>query len=417
MSRRDTSRSLPFNDVTALQTNDRGPLARPLQVALLVETSNAYARGLLEGVTAFLREHRRWSVYLSEHSRGESVPHWLEGWRGDGILARIENRRIAQAVAGYKLPTVDLSAARLLPGIPWVETDDAAISRLAFEHLSDRGFRHLGFCGSTAYNWSIWRRDAFCGLAKARDCECFIHEVGAEAERAAEWAANQAKLIRWLRELPKPIGVFACFDIRGRQVLDACRSAGLKVPDEVAVVGVDNDPVLCELADPPMSSVEPDARRTGYAAAELLDQIMAGRQVAPEPHLIPPLGVVARRSTDALAVADEDVATALRFIRDRACTGIRVDAVVETVPLSRRGLENRFRAVVGRTVHEEILRCQVARVRELLTRTDLPLKAIAQKVGIGNVEYLNVLFRRATGRPPGAYRREHRNPSAIQGYE
>jgi LacI family transcriptional regulator len=403
--------SLPVSPVTSAATSHAtggGSPARPLQVALLVETSNAYARGLLEGVTAYLREHRRWSVYLSEHSRGESVPHWLEGWRGDGILARIENRNIAQAVAQCKLPTVDLSAARLLPGIPWVETDDGAISRLAFEHLIDRGFRHLGFCGSTAYNWSIWRRDAFCGMAKARGCECFVHEVGAETDRAAEWAANQAKLIAWLRDLPKPIGVFACFDIRGRQVLEACRSAGLKVPDEVAVLGVDNDPVLCELANPPMSSVEPDARRTGYAAAELLDQIMAGRQVAPEPHLIPPLGVVARRSTDALAVADPYVATALRFIRERACTGINVDMVVETVPLSRRALEYRFQAVIGRTVHEEILKCQVARVRELLTQTDLPLKAIAQRVGIDNVEYLHVLFRRATGKPPGAYRREHR---------
>ena len=381
--------------------------SRP-QVALLIETSNAYARGLLEGVTAYLREHGPWSVYISEHGRGDSVPHWLKGWAGDGILARIENKRIARVVAERRLPTVDLSAARLAPGIPWVETDDEAIARLALDHLLERGFRHMAFYGLTDYHWSLWRCENFVRLAKDAGCDCSVHMVKQRGDRAADWAAEQRDLARWVRQLPKPVGVLACFDIRGRQLLDACRTVGVRVPDDVAVLGVDNDTVLCELSDPALSSIAPDTLRTGYLAAQLLDEMMAKRPVAAVPYLIKPVGVVARRSTDALAIADEEVSRAVRFIRENACEGITVEHVLQAVPLSRRVLESRFRRLLGRTPHREILRCRIERAKELLRGTDLPLKTIAARVGIPHLEYLSVTFKRTTGQTPGEYRRQYR---------
>lgn len=389
-----------------------GQHPRHRRVALLIETSNAYARGLLEGVTAYLREHQPWSIYISEHGRGDSVPHWLQGWKGDGILARIENRRIARAVAERKLPTVDLSAARLLPSVPWAETDDAGIARLAFEHLFDRGFRHLGFCGLSDYKWSAWRCEHFRELAAARGCDCSIHLARAATGRAADESADRADLARWLQALPKPAGVFACFDIRGRQVLDACRAASLRVPDEIAVVGVDNDTVVCELSDPPLSSVAPDTTRTGYVAAELLDRMMSGRRVPAGAHLIPPTRVVARRSTEALAIDDVELSSAIRFIRERACDGIGVAQVLEAVPLSRRALETRFQRLLRRTPHDEIVRVQIERAKQLLAETDLPLKAVATRIGLHHAEYFSVLFRRVTGQPPGQYRRENRRAPA-----
>jgi LacI family transcriptional regulator len=377
-------------------------------VALLIETSNAYARGLLEGVTAYLREHRSWAIYLSEHGRGDSVPAWLRGWKGNGIIARVENRRIADAVKDRGLPTVDLSAARLLPDVPWVETDNEAIAQLALDHLRARGFRNVGFCGLTDYNWSVWRCEHFQRLAKEGGLACHLHMTRARDDRAADWSAEQSELARWVSSIPKPAGVMACFDIRGRQLLEACRAAGVRVPDDVAVVGVDNDSVLCELSNPPLSSVIPDTRRTGYVAAALLDRMMSGRRVRAQAHLLKPLGLAARKSSDALAIADADVSAAVRFIRDHACEGIGVEQVLQVVPLSRRVFESRFAKRVGRTPHQEIVRVQAERAKELLRETDLPLKAIAERVGVRHAEYLSVLFKRATGSPPGAYRREHR---------
>jgi LacI family transcriptional regulator len=383
-------------------------MKRRPQVALVIETSNAYARGLLEGITSYIREPGPWSVYFSEHGRGDSVPHWLRGWNGDGILARIENKRIARVVAERRLPTVDLSAAGLVPGLPWVETDDEAIARLAVEHLMGRGFRRLGFCGLTGYRWSIWRCEHFQRIAREAGCECHVHLSSHRGASAADWAAAQRELARWVQRLPRPVGVLACFDIHGRQCLDACRRVGVRVPDDVAVVGVDNDSILCELAEPALSSVAPDTRRTGYLAAGLLDQMMSGRCVASGVHLIRPIGLVARRSTDALAIDDPDVSTAVRFIRENACLGIDVTHVLRAVPLSRRVLEGRFRRLLGRTPHQEIMRCRIEHIKELLRATDLPLKAIAARVGIPHLEYLSVAFKRALGQTPTAYRREFR---------
>lgn len=386
------------------------------RVALLVETSNAYARGLLEGVTQYLQERGGpWSVFLPELGRGDPVPGWLRGWTGDGIIARVENRQTARAVAARKLPAVDLSAAGLLPGAPWVHSDVRAEAAAAFHHLRDRGFRRLGFCGASNYRWSTWQREEFERLAREAGCACDVYEAPLRPGGAAAWAAGQRALARWLRRLDKPVGLFACSDVRGQQVLDACRAADVRVPDDVAVVGVDNDPLRCGLCDPPLSSVVPHTSRVGYVAAELLGRMMAGGgrvPVAAGPHLVPPVGVAARRSTDALAVEDPDVSAAVRFIREHACDPVGVKDVLRTVPLSRRAIEGRFKRLLGRTPHEEILRCRLDRARQLLAETDLPVKAVAERVGAGNAEYLSVLFRRAAGCTPGDYRRRFRHAPA-----
>ena len=189
-------------------------------------------------------------------------------------------------------------------------------------------------------------------------------------------------------------------------MLDACRSAGLAVPSDVAVIGVDNDALLCDLASPPLTSVIPNAHRAGYEAAALLEKLMAGRKVPATAHLIPPLGVAARQSTDVLAVDDRDVARAVQFIREHACEGINVSDLLRTVPLSRRVLEQRFQKLLGRTPREEILHVRLARVRQLLGETDLPLYLIAERTGFEHVEYLSVVFKRETGQTPSEYRQE-----------
>lgn len=377
-------------------------MSKRRKVALLIETSNAYARGVLQGVVHYIREHSPWSFYIPEQGRGDVPPGWLAHWQGDGIIARIENQEIACAVATSGLPAVDVSAARMLPLLPWVETDDADISRLAAEHLLDRGFKHFGYCGDARFNWSNWRAEHFAKYIREADYECHQYRPSIPLQSPLEEQVSE--IAGWLRKLPKPVAVMACYDIRGQQVLDACRNAGLAVPDEVAVIGVDNDALLCDLSSPPLSSVIPNTQRTGYEAAALLDQMMSGELVEPKAHFISPLGVATRQSTDTLAIEDRDIARAVRFIREHAFEQINIESVLKVVPLSRRLFESRFKKLLGHTPHEEIIRVRMNRVKEMLTETELSLADIAERTGFEHVEYLSAAFKKREGLPPNRYR-------------
>ncbi len=365
-------------------------------VALLVETSNAYARGLLAGIMAYVRQHTPWSIYLPELGRGDMPPRW----RGDGIIARIETRAIARAVARTRLPVVDVSAGRHLKSAPWVETDDQAIAQRAVDHLLERGFRHLAFCGESRFNWSRWRAQHFGEMARRAGVTVDVYEsTGTEP-----WAKEHNALLAWVKRLPRPAGIMACYDIKAQQLLDVCRENGVAVPEEIAVIGVDNDPLLCSLTSPPLSSVIPNTHRTGYEAAGLLDRIMSGEKIAPQGHLIPPIGVETRQSTDVLALADREIAGAVRFIREHACDGATIDDLLRAVPLSRRVLESRYRKATGRTPHEDLVRFRIDRVKQLLAETDHSLERISTLAGFNHPEYMSVAFKRETGTTPGRFR-------------
>lgn len=381
-------------------------MKRRRSVALLIETSNAYARGLLEGVIHYMRSHDTWSVYLPEQQRTARPPTWLGKWRGDGIIARIETEEMADLVSRKKVPTVDVSAARHVPNIPWVETDDAEISRLAAEHLIERGFRNLAFVGDPGFNWSLWREQHFGEIVQQRGCRYLAHQSTSRLDPRYSWNTEHRKLAKWLDSLPKPVGIMACYDIKAQEVLDVCRELDLAVPEQVAVIGADNDELLCNLSEPPLSSVIPNRHRAGFEAARLLDRMMAGQSVANDAILIRPLGIETRQSTDTLAIEDTDVAEALRFIRRHASSGINVGDVLKQVPLSRRVLESRFRKLLGRSPHEEIVRQRIARVQQLLSETELPLREIANRTGFEHAEYLSVAFKQATGQTPSHFRRQ-----------
>ena len=374
-------------------------------VAVLVEASNAYGRGLLEGIHRHLREHEPWTILLPEHGRGMPPLEMLARWRGDGIIARIETPAIAEAIRklrrGRDLPIVDVSAGRLLAGVPYVETDDAAIARLAADHFIERDFRHLAFLGDERFRWSDNRRDAFVAAARGRSVAVY-----APRGRIRDGAAEDEAIESWLAALPKPVGLFACYDIRGRQAIEACRRAGLSVPDQVAVLGVDDDAVLCGLTSPPLSSVIPDAIGAGRLTAELLEAMLHGERLERDEWLLPPVGIATRQSTDVLAIDDELVVAAVRHIREHACEGIKVADAVRALGVSRRVLESRFLRRVGHTPHEEIARVQFRRVEQLLAETDLPLATIAARAGFRHPEYMTVAFTRRHGMSPSRWRRK-----------
>lgn len=381
--------------------------SRP-SVALLIETSNAYARGLIDGIVAYQREHEMWSIYVGEHVRGARPPAWLRTWKADGIIARIETEAIAAVVRRINVPAVDVSAARKTSDMPWVETDDRKLAQLAARHLIDRGFTSLAYCGEPHFNWSNWREQHFVRSAEQAQCKCYVFEGKSANDKGYSWARERRRLSSWLRQLPKPIGVMACYDFKGQQLLDVCRELDIAVPEQVAVIGVDNDARLCRLCTPPLSSVIPDSRGAGYKAAHILDRMMRGEEVGAEGVLISPLGIAERQSSEVTAIEDPDVAVALRYIREHACNGISVADVLKAVPLSRRMLERRFQKLVRRTPRAEIIRIRMERASRLLRETDWSLARIANHAGFADATNLSAVFKKQICISPREYRSEAR---------
>lgn len=373
-------------------------------VALLIETSSGYCRGLLDGVISFMKEQGDWSVHL-EQNLFNTPPAWLNSWGGDGIIARIDTDQFGQQLKTYGVPVVDLSAARHVKGIPWADTDDRAIAQLAVEHFVERGFRHLGYCGDAGFEWSRRRGRHFLQLATEAGCTMHEHQSNPRTDKSFNPAVDIQSLVTWIKDLPRPVAIMACYDFKAHQVLDACHQLKLAVPEEVAILGVDDDRLLCELAEPTLSSIIPDTRQTGYAAAELLNRMMSGESVNTEtPLMTQPLGIRIRESTDTLAVEDENIVKALRYIRRHATENIRVADILPHINLSRRSLEHRFQKLVGHTPHEEIQRVRMNRIRDLLTETELSIHEIAARTGFDYGEYMAAAFKRETGMTPTEFR-------------
>lgn len=375
--------------------------SRP-HVALIVESSLEYGRGVLRGIARWLREHGPWSLFLEQRELGAALPDWIRDWDGDGIITRSDDPRLQRT----GLPTVglyDRTEDRLK--LPMILNDNLAVGRMGARHLADRGFRHLAYYGVRRERWSELRLAGAAEAARAAKSSFAVHASG------GKWEASQERLQRWIISLPRPLGLVAANDLHGLRALDACRRAGLAVPEQVAVVGADDDAEVCELSDPPLSSVAFNPERVGYESATLLDRLMSGGSRPREPLLVPPLGVSTRQSTDILAIDDPDVARAVHYIRRHAFEGITVEDVLEDVPLSRRALEHRFRRRLGRTPKEEIQRLRFEEAKSLLASTDLPIARISDRLGFHQPAYLSGVFKKETGLSPAAYRHRNRPPA------
>ena len=278
---------------------------------------------------------------------------------------------------------------------------------MAAEHLLERGFRHFAYCGypKTPINgWSEEREQAFVNYLRKKGFP--INVFRGHHKNARRWALFQRSLGAWLLSLPKPIGIMAANDNRGRHVVEVCRTYKLQVPDEVAVIGVDNDQLLCQLVSPALSSVEQGAQIIGYEAAALLDQMMFGKKPAKRRFVVDPKGIVTRQSSDVLAIDDPLVARALSFIQQNAMKGIKVPDVVNSVAVSRSSLELRVKKALGCTLHSAIRKAQLARARTLIAETAMPLKQVADSTGFKSVQHMTALFGDAFGSSPAKFRRE-----------
>lgn len=376
---------------------------RQPRIALFLRESK---KDILLGIAKYVREYGPWRLYLQPTEHEVSMPQWLARWEGDGIIGRIADPAAAKLIRSIGLPLVDVLGGFRRPDIPLVHTDDGAVGHVAAEHLLERGFTHFGCYGPSHLIWMQQRRAAFEHTVTQAGGDCAHYEKHWLVEGASGWDAAEEQLSAWLAALPKPAGVFAANDQLGQRLLSAARRAGIHVPEELAVVGVDDDRATCEVCDPPLSSVQTDSEQQGYKAAQLLDALMAGEPPPPEPVLIQPRGVHTRQSTNILAIDDPLIADAVRFIREYACEGIGVEDVLREVPLSRSVLQRRFRRLFDQTANEMIVEVRLKRAQQLLIETDLSIGKIAEMAGFRYQRYMGAIFRHKTGVTPFRFRQQ-----------
>jgi LacI family transcriptional regulator len=379
-------------------------MSERLKVALDVETSLVYGRRILDGISRYMRAHRPWSIYIEQHELASDLSGFLKRWDGDGIITRQADAESVKLLRRRGLAAVDLGDLSPHLGILRIGSAHGTIGRVAAEHLIERGFQHFACCGFTDEYWSQRRRDGFITEVGHAGYQASIYESPRAGLQV--WKRDQTKLVEWINSLPRPVGLFATNDLRGQHVADACARLDIAVPEQVAVIGVDNDELVCGLCNPPLSSIIPDPERIGYEAASWLGRLMEGEKPTALDIEIPPRGVAVRQSSDVFAVEDTTLAEALRFIRERACDGTTVNELLEHLSVSRSWLERNFRKLLNHSPQAEIRAVQVKRCKELLRTTNLSLEKIARLAGFEHPEYMSVVFKRVTGQTPGQYRND-----------
>ncbi len=374
------------------------------RIAIIIELAIGYREDVIGGFLRFIQNKPDWIYQGCELRRSELLA--LRKWRPDGIVVGFHDQTMGQLLRKFGVPVVDVYNWLDLKGAVRVGVDELEVGRMAATHLLQRGFKNLAIIGETSAKFSSQRRDGFIEVLHGTGLSC--HRIGDVAVPTVSWSVafrtTPDKILRkWLCGLPKPLGMFAVDDDWALTMSELCRQESIRVPEDVAIIGVDNEELLCRMSRPPLSSIDTGAERIGWAAGDILSQLIDHKGVS-NPILLPPIRVVERQSTDIFAIEDTEVLTAIRFIQANAHQGISVTEVLRTVPTRRRTLEHRFRSLLGRSILDEIRRSRVTRAKALLATTDLKLSAVAQRSGFNSAIQLCRVFRQVAGETPATFR-------------
>ena len=376
------------------KTNRRG-------VALLVETSLGSGREILRGIADYAHQLAHWQIFHAARGLHDGIPDWMSHWQGDGIIARVQDRTIAEALKKTGIPVVDVLGVVENTGLPLVHVDDRAIAAQVAEHFIARDFKNFGFYGIADENWSVRRCEGFREHCRAADS---FHAY--ETSRGEDDGSAHARgdLRKWLRNLPKPVALMVCSDQRGLTLLEACREEGIAVPERVAVVSVDNDVLLCGISSPRLSSVRAGHNRVGFESARLLDSLMAGAAPPKDVIHVPPVGIISRRSSEVTAITDAVVAEGLHYLHEHLASDMTNDTIARHAGISRTAFQRRFRESTGTTVREFLIKERLRRAQSLIVETDMPLADIATRTGFRHQEYMGFVFKERLGITPGSLR-------------
>lgn len=366
------------------------------QIGLALDAVAAYGRGIIRGVMSYTHTKSRWIV-SAEPKWSFSDPTDIESWDVDGLIVQTFSREFEKRVIKLGLPAINVS--NFCEGemhLPSVLPDDDAVAVMAADYLISLGFRQLAYCWGGSTQYGRLRAEGF--RRRAAESHVQVHECN----------AAKTRLDNWIPGLPKPIGVLGCNDDWAHRILNAARQQSIKVPDEMAVLGVDNDELFNALVTPSLSSVALPTEQIGHEAASQLDRLMNGEKLEPRVTLLPPVRIVPRASTDVLSIEDEDIVLAVRFIREHASEPLQVDDVLDHVPLSRRSLERRFHLLVRHSITDEIRQAHVNRAKDLLVNTDLAMSQVATASGFTTATRLGIVFHKEVGQSPTEFRRRTR---------
>ncbi len=365
-----------------------------------------FHRQVLLGIRTYAGHARRWLFHNAPPTRAVLRP--LIEWNPHGIIAHLDDEEVARKLVKLGKPIVDTGCVVKGLDIPVVDVDHAAVARLAADYLLSRGYRHFGYFGSRSACYSQLRFAAFREAITPRGldvCACHVDYLPRLPERTS-WKKVNVQVRRWLKKLPKPVAVLADHDVAAHDLANMCQLVDLRVPDDVAILGVDDDELECQLAFPPISSVAIPAERIGYEAAKLLDRMLSGKRPPRDPKYLPPVRVATRHSTSMYAVNEPMVTAALHYIRNHLTEPLRVSAIAAALAVRRRALEEKFRTLLGRSVLDEIHRARIDKAKELLATSDLRVSEIARQSGFATPQHLATVFVKIAGVSPTQYRRE-----------
>jgi len=379
-------------------------------VALFIETSRAYGRGLCLGIADYARNHGEWNFLIQERDLRSGLPEWLESWDGDGILCRLSDPAMAELFAKAPCPVIDLYGQVRHPKIPFLDTDATSVARMATRFFVNSAFTSFAFCGFPGLWFSDDRSAAFEAAVRSYGARIHIYEPpfswkGSDvARRESLHPAGSPELAAWVEALPPRTAILACNDVRAQLLVKVAARVGRKIPEDLAVMGVDDDQLICELCTPRLTSIRPDTQTLGYTAAHWLHQLMQGKVLPYRELLVPPIQITERASTDTIASDDEVLVKALRFIRDHAHEPMDANRVIGHVGLARSSVEIRFRNTLGRTIKAEITRARINRSSVLLRETQMNLEEIAHACGFATASHFLRIFKQERGITPGSFR-------------
>lgn len=365
---------------------------------------------VLNAISKYNRLNKRWTAFIDDQAFSKTKPEYVLARNWDGVISKELSPKLFAECAKRGIPCVDLSDyPQKTKGVPKIRPDNIAVGHMAAEYFIERGYTNFAYCGYSNMPWSEERRNGFEEALKLvnHSYECFSSDHPKYTE--ANWdKTNVQKIQKWLDGLPKPLAVLAANDMRGLQVIDACSLMEIQVPEEVSVLGVNNDIIRCELSNPQLSSIPLNSEFYGQTAAKLIGDMMDGQTPDEMEIFIEPSEVITRRSTDAFCIEDPYVTEALHLIKNKACEGITVDWVVDQVNVSRSKLERRFRKYLGKTPQMEIRSVQTQKIKQLLLETNYTLAHIASLTGFEHPEYMSYMFKKNFSITPIQYRKKYR---------